>query len=237
MVALVALVLAAPLMAVVWVLISLDSRGGGLYKQPRVGLDRRRRRASDGGPEHRRRHDAGGRIFTIYKFRTMRVDADGGGQCWATKDDARVTRIGHVLRATRLDELPQLVNVLKGDMNVVGPRPEQPEIFTALRSEIAGYAGRQTVLPGITGWAQVNAGYDSSIDDVRRKVALDLDYIERRSASADLSIMARTMPVIAFGREWGRERRGPAHGRRRVRVLSEWASTAGVSSNGDQSRS
>lgn len=128
--------------------------------------------------------------------------AQAGGERWATKDDARITRVGRVLRATRIDELPQLFNVLMGDMNIVGPRPEQPDIFQDLRDEVHGYDRRQKVLPGITGLAQVNLGYDTSIDDVRRKVELDLEYIERRSASQDLMIMAKTVPVMVFQKVW-----------------------------------
>ena len=132
----------------------------------------------------------------------MTTDQGRGGEKWATQDDARITRIGGVLRATRIDELPQLFNVLKGDMNIVGPRPEQPGIFAELRTEVSGYPERQKVLPGITGRAQVTLGYDTSIDDVRRKVELDLQYIEERSALEDLAIMAKTMPVIVFRKVW-----------------------------------
>ena len=113
-------------------------------------------------------------------------------------DDHRVTQVGRVLRRFRLDELPQLINVLKGDMNIVGPRPEQPAIFVYLREQIEGYQRRQRVRPGITGWAQVNQGYDTSIDDVRRKVRYDLEYIRRQSPFEDLKIMAHTLPVMAF---------------------------------------
>jgi lipopolysaccharide/colanic/teichoic acid biosynthesis glycosyltransferase len=109
-----------------------------------------------------------------------------------------VTPIGRVLRKYRLDELPQLSNVIKGDMNVVGPRPEQPNIFLQLREQVDGYSRRQRVLPGITGWAQVNHHYDQTIDDVRRKVQLDLDYASRMSAAEDLRIMVRTVPVMLF---------------------------------------
>jgi lipopolysaccharide/colanic/teichoic acid biosynthesis glycosyltransferase len=98
--------------------------------------------------------------------------------------------------------LPQLFNVVRGDMNIVGPRPEQPTIFQELRRELGAYQERQKVLPGITGWAQVNLGYDTSLDDVKRKVELDLEYIDRRSATEDLAIMARTMPVMVFRRVW-----------------------------------
>jgi lipopolysaccharide/colanic/teichoic acid biosynthesis glycosyltransferase len=114
---------------------------------------------------------------------------------WASDNDPRITLVGRFLRAYRLDELPQLFNVFKGDMNVVGPRPEQPEIFQQLRDRVDGYADRQRVLPGITGWAQVNHHYDQCVDDVKRKLEYDLDYISRRSPLEDLRIMTRT-PVV-----------------------------------------
>ena len=119
-------------------------------------------------------------------------------QVWATPNDFRVTRLGRIMRKYRLDELPQLFNVLKGDMNIVGPRPEQPTIFATLRGQVDGYAQRQRVRPGITGWAQINHHYDASIDDVRRKVALDLEYIARQSFAEDLRIMLQTAPVLVF---------------------------------------
>jgi lipopolysaccharide/colanic/teichoic acid biosynthesis glycosyltransferase len=109
-----------------------------------------------------------------------------------------VTAIGRVLRKYRLDELPQLWNVLRGDMNIVGPRPEQPSIFLNLRGVIDGYENRQRVRPGITGWAQVNHSYDQCLEDVRRKVSLDLEYIARQSFTEDLKIMALTVPVMVF---------------------------------------
>ncbi len=108
--------------------------------------------------------------------------------------------MGRVLRKYRLDELPQLINVLRGDMNLVGPRPEQPKIFAQLRSYVDRYTERQQVLPGITGWAQVRLQYDRSLDDVRRKLELDLEYIERRSVAEDLKIMLKTVPVVIFRR-------------------------------------
>jgi lipopolysaccharide/colanic/teichoic acid biosynthesis glycosyltransferase len=192
-VALVALILLAPVMLIVALLVKLSSPGPALYRQTRVGVDRR---TSSGG-NFRRRIDYGGRLFTIYKFRTMYVDPDAQPkQQWAAKGDPRITAIGRILRQTRLDELPQLINVIKGDMNVVGPRPEQPNIFLQLREQVDGYARRQRVLPGITGWAQVNQSYDQNLDDVRRKVKLDLEYAARMSAAEDLRIMLRTVPVI-----------------------------------------
>jgi len=195
------LVIAAPVMLLVALVIKLDSRGPVIFKQQRVGLDRRGSRGS-GADNRRRQSDMGGRLFTMYKFRTMTWAPEGAAEKWASKEDRRVTRVGRFLRATRLDELPQLVNVLKGDMNIVGPRPEQPTIFQELRRELGDYQDRQKVLPGITGWAQVNLGYDTSIEDVRRKVELDLEYIERRSATQDLAIMAKTMPVMVFRKVW-----------------------------------
>jgi lipopolysaccharide/colanic/teichoic acid biosynthesis glycosyltransferase len=192
--ALVALVLTLPALLLIALAVKLSSPGPVLYTQTRVGVNRRRR-ASVRDPDY------GGKPFTIYKFRTMCV-ADGAGargteQVWATPDDPRVTGLGRWLRLYRLDELPQLLNVLLGDMDIVGPRPEQPAIFVRLRGQIPGYQERQQVRPGITGWAQVNQHYDSSIEDVRRKLAFDLEYISRRSIKEDLRIMLLTLPVVA----------------------------------------
>jgi len=194
------LVLTLPLMIVIAVLIKLTSRGPVFFTQERVGLDRR---ALTGAGGNTRRHvDAGGALFTMFKFRTMEVAKETSPQVWARPDDPRVTSIGRVLRKFRLDELPQLWNVLLGDMNVVGPRPEQPSIFSYLSRQIEGYARRQRVRPGITGWAQINLTYDTSVDDVRQKVAHDLEYIRNQSAIEDLKIMLRTVPVM-LGRRGG----------------------------------
>ena len=190
-------VLASPVMVVIAVLIKFTSPGPVLYQQTRVGIDQRRTETASGNG--RRRVDYGGRPFTIHKFRTM-APSDGDAQVWATPDDPRVTPLGRILRKYRLDELPQLINVLRGDMNLVGPRPEQPRIFAELRERIPGYQRRQRARPGITGWAQVNHGYDGSIDDVDRKVALDLEYLARQSVLEDLRIMLRTVPVVLFKR-------------------------------------
>ena len=203
-VALVGIVVTLPLMAVIALAVRLTSPGPILFRQERVGIDRRRGRGQSGRngsrkpTDPRRAHDAGGRIFTMYKFRTMTACAKGSQspEVWASPDDCRITPVGSILRAYRLDELPQLFNVLRGDMNVVGPRPEQPTIFEELRSQVEGYPERQIVLPGITGWAQVNHSYDQSMDDVRRKVELDLEYIRRRCPAEDLRIMARTFPIM-----------------------------------------
>ncbi len=197
--ALLALVSLLPVMLVIAVLIKLTSRGPVLYTQERVGLDRRQRGAA--ALNHRRSQDAGGRPFTMYKFRTMRVDAERhSGAVWAQERDPRVTAIGSVLRQYRLDELPQLVNVLRGEMNIVGPRPERPTIFAELRSHIAEYPLRQRAKPGITGLAQINHHYDRSIDDVRTKVSYDLEYIRRQSLREDLLIMLKTIPVVLLRR-------------------------------------
>jgi lipopolysaccharide/colanic/teichoic acid biosynthesis glycosyltransferase len=196
--ALVLLMVCTPLLLLIALLIRLTSPGPVIYRQSRVGVDRRD--PFNTSWNGRRRIDYGGRIFTMYKFRTMRPDPDSMLQVWARPDDNRVTPIGRVLRKYRLDELPQLVNVLKGDMNIVGPRPEQPKIFMDLREEVARYAERQRVLPGITGWAQINQSYDTSVEDVRRKVEFDLEYIQRRSPAYDLQILLRTVPVMIFKR-------------------------------------
>lgn len=189
------LVLAAPVMLAIAIAIKLTSRGPVLYRQQRVGLCVR----SSNGGNHRRKVDLGGRPFTIYKFRTMRVAESGEAvQVWASANDPRITMVGRFLRRTRLDELPQLFNVLRGDMNMVGPRPEQPEIFQNLRDELPAYALRQRVRPGITGRAQISLAYDSCLDDVRKKVEADLEYIKSQSLVEDLKIMAKTPAVMLF---------------------------------------
>ena len=197
--ALLALVCLAPVFLLLAIAVKLTSRGPVLYTQERVGLDRRGLGQVD--QNRRRKSDLGGRPFTIYKFRTMRVDAEAqSGAVWAQQDDPRVTPIGRVLRQYRLDELPQLLNVLRGEMNIVGPRPERPGIFAELRSHIAEYPLRQRAKPGITGLAQISQQYDSSIDDVRSKVRYDLEYIRRQSVWQDFRIMLKTIPVILFRR-------------------------------------
>ena len=170
-----------PLLLCIAVAVRLESRGPVIFRQRRTG--------------HL------GRVFTIYKFRTMRVDAEAAGAAvWAQQADPRVTPLGRVLRQYRLDELPQLLNVLKGEMNIVGPRPERPTIFAELRGHIAEYPLRQRAKPGITGLAQINHHYDRSIDDVRTKVSYDLEYIRRQSLREDLRIMLKTIPVILLRR-------------------------------------
>jgi lipopolysaccharide/colanic/teichoic acid biosynthesis glycosyltransferase len=202
-IALVALLIALVPMLIIAVLIKLTSRGPALFAQRRIGLDRRA--LENAGGNWRRHADHGGQGFTMYKFRTMYVEdrpTPATPQVWATPDDPRITSIGRFLRKLRLDELPQLWNVLVGDMNIVGPRPEQPAIFAYLRDQIKEYPRRQQVLPGITGWAQINQAYDSSVDDVRQKLNYDLQYIEQRSAFEDFKIMLLT-PAVMLGRRYG----------------------------------
>ena len=191
------LLVAAPIMLITAALVRLTSRGPVLYTQTRVGLDRRWNRST--ALRERRREDLGGEPFTILKFRSMRVDAEPQGRAvWAAANDTRVTPIGRFLRKTRIDELPQLFNVLVGHMNIVGPRPERPSIFVRLREQIAEYPARQRVKPGITGLAQVSNPYDSCLDDVRRKVSYDMLYMRRQSLGEDLRIMLLTVPVMLF---------------------------------------
>ncbi len=197
-IALTLLILSLPVMLVVALLVKLTSSGPVLFTQTRVGLDRRQ---LEPGGNWRRSVDYGGRLFKIYKFRTMYVHAGWAwDQVWAQPDDPRVTPVGRILRGFRLDELPQLFNVLRGDMNVVGPRPEQPKIFMQLRGEIDQYQQRQRVLPGITGWAQINHHYDASVDDVRQKLTYDLEYVQRQSLIHDALILLRTLPVVLLRR-------------------------------------
>lgn len=192
------LVFGSPLMLLVGLAVRLTSRGPALYSQTRVGVDRRYARQDT---DNRRVHDYGGRLFKMYKFRSMVVGSEPDGRAvWAEPNDPRVTSIGRILRKTRLDELPQLYNVLRGDMNIVGPRPERPTIFAELRQTIPQYHMRQRVRPGITGWAQVNQAYDTNVDDVRQKVCYDLEYIRRQSVAQDLRIMSMTIPVMLFRR-------------------------------------
>ena len=192
-----ALVALSPVLLVTALAVKLTSPGPILYTQVRVGIDRRARgRAA--GMYDRRTRDLGGRAFKIYKFRSMTVDAEKSGAVWAVRNDPRVTRLGGILRKYRIDELPQLWNVVKGDMNIVGPRPERPSIFARLSDQIAEYPLRQRARPGITGHAQINHSYDRTIDDVRTKVRYDLEYISKQSITEDVRIMLKTVPVMLF---------------------------------------
>ena len=199
-VALALIALTLPLFAVIALAVRLSSPGPVLYRQVRIGWNRRARRQGETWWSAASRGSLPcGRPFTMYKFRTMRHSADTP-QVWASRTDPRITAVGRVLRRLRLDELPQLFNVLIGDMNVVGPRPEQPEIVRQLQRQIRDYPDRQCVPPGITGLAQISLAYDATLEDVRKKVALDLEYVRRRSPLEDLRIMLRTPLVMIGGR-------------------------------------
>jgi sugar transferase (PEP-CTERM system associated) len=172
------LLLAAPLMALTALAVRLDSRGPILYCQERVGKD--------------------GRPFTLCKFRSMVANAEQGTPIWAKDQDDRVTRVGRFIRLTRLDELPQLWNVLRGDMSCVGPRPERPFFVQQLTAEIPFYNTRHVVRPGVTGWAQVKYRYGSSVEDAAEKLRYDLYYIKHQSLIFDLTILLDTVKVVLF---------------------------------------
>lgn len=174
------LLLCAPLLLVVAVAIKLDSRGPVFYRQARVGLR--------------------GKIFTLYKLRTMRADAEQHGAQWARNNDDRVTSIGKLLRKTRLDEIPQLINVFRGDMALVGPRPERPEFVGKLKEVIPFYGLREAVPPGLSGWAQIKFAYASNVEEQREKLEYDLYYVRHRSFWLDVVILLSTIKVVLLGR-------------------------------------
>lgn len=175
-----ALVLLAPVLALAALAVRIDSPGPVIYRQFRTGRNTR--------------------PFAILKLRTMCSDAErDGAPRWASRADPRITRVGRILRRTRLDELPQLVNVLRGEMSLVGPRPERPEFVEMLRAEIPGYEFRHLVRPGLTGWAQINYPYGASVEDARAKLGFDLYYVRACSLRLDLRIMARTLRVVVRG--------------------------------------
>ena len=175
------LVIASPAMALVALCVRLESEGPVLYRQTRVGL--------------------GGRSFDLIKFRSMRTDAEKDGVArWASKDDDRTTRVGRVIRQTRLDELPQLVNVLRGDMSFVGPRPERPHFVEQLNSEIRYYHIRHSIKPGLTGWAQLRYPYGASVKDAEEKLKFDLFYAKNHGLLFDFMILLQTVEVVVFRR-------------------------------------
>lgn len=179
--ALVGLTVASPLLIFAAILIKINSHGPVIYRQKRVGQN--------------------GDIFLIYKLRTMRVNAEKfSGAVWAKENDPRITNVGKVLRKAHIDEIPQLFNVLRGDMSIIGPRPERPEIVTDLKTIIRDYEKRLQVKPGITGLAQVWHKYDETIEDVKKKIKLDLLYIRKMCLLTDLKILASTVVVVLSGR-------------------------------------
>ena len=205
------LVLLAPVMLLVALAVRLTSPGPILFRQIRTGLnlrasrDRRADRADAAGDERRQKSNdrreatCFGRPFVLYKFRTMRIDAEKNGAQFATKGDSRVTSIGRFLRKSRLDELPQLWNVLRGEMSLVGPRPERPEFIESLSQEVPNYLLRLGIKPGLTGLAQVLNGYDNDIESFKRKVNLDLLYLQNCCLMNDIKIMIRTIRVVLTG--------------------------------------
>jgi len=208
---LVLLLLSAPLIFIVGMLIKYESRGPVLYRQRRVGKNRRkdkeRRRAPtdlgycptrDCRTYDRRRQNLGGQQFTIYKLRSMRADAEQRtGPAWSSGDhDPRITRIGYYIRKSHIDELPQFLNVLMGHMSIIGPRPERPAFIQELSRVVDGYQDRLKVTPGITGLAQVRQQGDASVEDVRKKVEYDSEYIETISLRSDILILFQTAGLI-----------------------------------------
>ena len=167
----------SPIMLIIALLIKTDSKGPVMYTQERVGYI--------------------GKVFQVYKFRTMYIDAEKNGPCWAKSSDPRVTRVGRFLRNTRLDELPQFINVLKGEMSIIGPRPERPVFTQEFMKVIPNFGERLTVKPGITGWAQVNGGYECTPTE---KLDLDLYYIQNTSLWLNLRILLLTISVVLTGK-------------------------------------
>jgi len=173
------LTLASPVMLITMIAIKLESKGPIIYRQERVGL--------------------GGRSFMCLKFRSMRTDAEKDGVAvWATKNDSRVTRVGAFIRKTRIDELPQLISVLKGEMSMVGPRPERPTFVAQLKEQIPYYDIRHSVKPGVTGWAQVRYAYGASVEDALHKHQYDLYYVKNNSLFLDLLVLFETVSVVLF---------------------------------------
>ena len=180
LIALVGAILSLPIAILTAIMIKLESRGPVLYKQERVGKN--------------------GRPFRLMKFRSMRTDAEKDGPVWAKTDDERMTRVGRVIRKIRVDEIPQFWNILCGDMNFVGPRPERPHFVAQLAQEIPYYEQRHLIAPGLTGWAQINYPYGASIEDAKQKLQYDLYYMKNQNLALDATIMFETIKTILFGK-------------------------------------
>ncbi len=178
--ALLLLILSSPLLLIAAILVKLESPGPLIFKQTRVGEN--------------------GKLFTVYKIRSMRADAEKDGAQWAKVGDSRVTRIGAFIRATRIDELPQLFNVLRGEMSFIGPRPERPEFTGTLEQEIPFYNLRHILRPGVTGWAQVMYPYGANVEDAQQKLQFELYYIKNYSLLLDAAIVLKTIRVVLFGK-------------------------------------
>ncbi|AOR24980.2 UDP-phosphate N-acetylgalactosaminyl-1-phosphate transferase [Clostridium taeniosporum] len=172
----IALVIAVPIILVTCILVRLESKGNPIYSQERLGKN--------------------GRKFSVYKIRSMYTDAEKNGPQWAGKNDNRVTKIGKFIRKTRIDELPQLFNILKGEMSIVGPRPEREYFIEKFSKDIPNFKQRLLVIPGLTGYAQINGGYDIT---PLEKLELDLKYIENRGVIEDFKIMLKTVKIVLTG--------------------------------------
>ena len=170
----------SPVILLIAAAIKLDSKGSIFYRQERVGED--------------------GKAFNLLKFRSMRIDSEANGPVWAMVDDNRVTRVGRIIRKLRLDEIPQMINVIRGEMSFVGPRPERPFFVEKLIDEIPFYSHRHSVKPGITGWAQLYYPYGASKEDALEKLKYDLYYIKNMSSFMDLTIMLETIKIVLFGK-------------------------------------
>jgi exopolysaccharide biosynthesis polyprenyl glycosylphosphotransferase len=173
------LTVSLPVLGITALAIRLDSKGPVFYKQKRLGKN--------------------GLEFTLWKFRSMVANAEENGAVWARKNDGRVTRVGKVIRLVRIDEIPQLFNVLRGEMSLIGPRPERLNFVKELEAKVPYYTLRHTVRPGITGWAQVNYRYGASVEDAIHKLEYDLYYIKNMSLLLDLKILLKTIGVVIFG--------------------------------------
>jgi lipopolysaccharide/colanic/teichoic acid biosynthesis glycosyltransferase len=174
------LLLSFPIMVLTAIAIKLESPGPVIYRQVRVGERNRR--------------------FTIMKFRSMRNGAEPNGAVWAEQDDPRITRVGRIIRKLRIDELPQFINIIRGEMTVIGPRPERPEFVEQLEREVPYYSQRHLVKPGLTGWAQIRYPYGASVEDAIQKLQYDLFYIKNQSPLLDAITLFETARIVLFGR-------------------------------------
>jgi len=178
--ALIGLILSFPFALITAALVKIESSGPVIYRQKRVGKN--------------------GRVFDVLKFRSMCIDAEKNGPVWADADDDRATRVGKIIRKIRFDEIPQFWNIIKGEMNFVGPRPERPHFVSQLATEVPFYEHRHLVAPGLTGWAQIKYPYGASVEDARQKLQYDLYYIKNQSLALDLLIVFETFKTVIFGR-------------------------------------
>jgi len=211
LISVISLILLSPLIALAAVLIKIESRGPAFFKQERIGLNRRtvdrrrKRKAGYSGEDRRikreRRKDSKpGKPFVMYKMRTMQNNAEEKGPKLASKDDSRITRVGRFLRRTRIDEIPQFLNVIKGDMSIVGPRPERSFYIRSLEREIPEFTLRLRTKPGITGLAQVEGGYANSVEKMSEKLTYDLKYISSLSVAEEIKILFKTFYVVISGK-------------------------------------